>query len=214
MRWRAPDGFTLLELLLAVSLLSLITASIMGGIHLGRRSWETSRASEALDEVESAVRAAAGLLGRSFLAGPDQKGQSLQGPQPVFMGSASGVRFIALSEGGAQWGGLILTEIGVESSPDGDARVAVWTKPYRPKEGLSIAREVMKKTVLAEGPASIRFSYYGAPELAPGESERRVTTWSESWSSSSNLPALVSVTILLRRLGRDMEASAVVSPHQ
>jgi general secretion pathway protein J len=212
MKRHAPDGFTLLELLLAVSLLSLITASIMGGIHLGRRSWETSRASEALDDVESAVRATTGLLARSFLVAPNQATQSLGGPQPVFLGAANGVRFVALSDGGAQWGGLIVTEIGVGDGQDGGA-LAVWTKPYRPQEALSGGREAMKKTIVADGLASIRFGYYGAPEATPGEPPPP-PVWSENWRSVSNLPALVSVTIVLRRLGRDIEATATVALRQ
>jgi general secretion pathway protein J len=212
MKRRAPDGFTLLELLLAVSLLSMITASIMGGIHLGRRSWETSRASDALDEGESAVRVTTGLLSKAFLAAPDQT-QSLQGPPPVFVGSAGGCRFIALSEGGAQWGGLILTEIGVENGPDGPA-LAVWTKVYRPQEGLGAGRAGMKKTIVADGLSAIRFAYYGAPEEAPGQAQLRAPAWSEAWRSATNLPALVSVRIVLRRMGRDIEVSAAVAPRQ
>lgn len=207
MRRVRRNGFTLLELLLAISLLTLITASIMGGIHLGRRSWETSRASEALDEIESAARATAMLIGKSFLVHPDQTNLGQTEPPPVFLGAANHCRFVMLSEGGAQWGGLILTEIGVESGSGGDA-LAVWTAVYRPRDGLAPARETMRKTVVLEGLAGLEISYFGAqrPEQAPA--------WGAAWSSSDALPALVSIKISARRLGRIVEAASTVAIRQ
>lgn len=211
MKRRKPDGFTLLELLLAISLLSLITASIMGGVHLGQRSWEANRASEALDELENALRAVTNLLGRSFLITPGQTNQGLQKSTTPFLGDVEHCRFVAVSDGGAQWGGLIMTEIGVDKGPEGEA-LAVWTKPYRPQEGLAAGNETMKKTIVAGGLVSIQFSYYGARAEAAGETQ--APAWGANWSSVSILPALVSVKIILRRLGRDLEASAIVALRQ
>ncbi len=204
---RRRNGFTLLELLLAISLLSLITASIMGGVHLGRRSWETSRASEALDDVESATRAASTLLGKTFAVHPEPTDPTQTEPPPIFLGAANGCRFVMLSEGGAQWGGLILTEIGVDSGPDGE-QLAVWTKAYRPREGLSPARETMRKTVVLEGLAGLQISYFGA------QRQDQAPAWSATWSSSQALPALVSIKVGARRLGRIIEAASTVAVRQ
>lgn len=207
MNRRAPDGFTLLELLLAISLLSLITASIMGGVHLGRRSWDTSRASEALDEVENAVRAAAGLIGRGLPVAADQQQSFAAEPMPPFLGASERCRFVALSEGGAQWGGLILIEIAVEGGGEG-AEIAVWTQAYRPREGLRVPRDAMKKTVVLKDVASFELSFYGAqqPGQPPG--------WSPAWNSRLGLPQLVAVTIRANRLGRVIEAMMTVAMRQ
>lgn len=207
MNRRAPDGFTLLELLLAIVLLSLITASIMGGVHLGRRSWETNRASEALDEVESAVRASAGLIGRGLPAAVDQQQFSAGEPTPPFLGASEGCRFVALSDGGAQWGGLILTEIAVEGGQEG-AEVAVWTRAYRPREGMGVPRNAMKKTVVLKGVASFQLSFFGAQQQ--GQPPR----WSPSWNSRLGLPQLVAVKIGANRLGRVIEATMTVAMRQ
>jgi general secretion pathway protein J len=207
MKRRAPDGFTLLELLLAISLLGMITAAIMGGIHLGRRSWETTRASDALDEVENAMRATSALLAKSFAVTPDPMQIGGEGPPPVFLGSPQGCRFVMLSEGGGQWGGLILTEIGLDNGPDG-LELAVWTKVYRPKDGLSLARGAMKKTVVLAGLSELEISYFGAQQQGA-----RASTWSGKWSSA-NLPALVSIRVGAKRLGRIIEIDTRVAPRQ
>lgn len=213
MKIRHSDGFSLLEVMLTVSLFALITTSIMGGVHLGRRSWETSRASESLDEVDSAVRVATELIGKSFIVTTDQAPQGFQGPSMTFNGAPNSCRFVALSEGGAQWGGLIVTQIGVEDGPNG-ATLAVWSKPYHPGTGLTVDRDNMTKTILAESLVSIKFGYFGVTEPSPGQLQAAPPSWSDSWRGVSSLPSLVSVTIVLRRLGRDVEAMATVALRQ
>jgi len=219
MKRRAPDGFTLLELLLAVSLLSLISASIMGGIHLGRRTWESSRASEALDDVENAIRATAGLIGRGYSISAEQMQMqrqplSAEPPPAPFVGVANVFNFVALSEGGAQWGGLILTEIGVDNGPEG-SELVVWTRPYRPRDGLKIGREAMKRTVILKNIAFFELSYFGAQQEQQGFGlQRQPAAWSQAWNSRTGLPELVSIRIGANRLGRVMEAQATVAIRQ
>ncbi|WP_424363009.1 PulJ/GspJ family protein [Methylocystis parvus] len=217
MKRRARDGFTLLELLLAVSILSLITASIMGGIHLGARAWDTTRASESLDEVESAMRATAGLIGRGYSVSTEQLQQqsTTEGPPPPFAGTANAASFVALSEGGAQWGGLILTEIGVDKGPEG-SELAVWTRPYRPREGLAVGRGAMKKTVVLKNVAYFELSYFGAQQAQPGfgQQQRQPPAWSPAWASRTGLPELVSIKIGANRLGQVIETQATVAIRQ
>ena len=204
MKRPAPNGFTLLELLLAVTLLSLMTSAIMGGLHLGRRGWETRRVSDALDEVENAVRATAGLIGRARAPGQQAQGQQLitQDAQPAFRGSAGRCRFIAFSEGGAQWGGLILTEVGVEPGPEG-LNLAVWTMPYHTAEDLAAPLSNMRKTVILRGVATFELSFFGPPEVgAP-------SVWSGAWTQRER-PALVTIAIGANRLGRLLSAAATV----
>jgi general secretion pathway protein J len=215
MKRRAPDGFTLLELLLAVSILSLITASIMGGIHLGRRAWEASRASETLDEVESAIRATAGLIGKAYLPSADAALDVPNQSAGPFRGAPDGCRFIALSEGGGQWGGLIVTEIGVDNGPEG-SELAVWTRPYRPKDGLTPARGQMRKTVILRNLTGLQFSFFGKQqtEAVNFEQQGPPPVWSADWNSRVGMPMLVSVKIGANRMGRVIETQATVALRQ
>ncbi|QGM96080.1 prepilin-type N-terminal cleavage/methylation domain-containing protein [Methylocystis parvus] len=216
MTQRSRDGFTLLELLLAISILSLITVAIMGGIRLGTRAWDTTRASDALDDVEGAIRAAAGLISRGYPVATEQMQQQFtaEGPPPPFAGSANAASFVALSEGGAQWGGLIVTEIGVDAGADG-SELAVWTKPYRPREGLVIGRGAMKRTAILKDVAFFELSYFGAQQAQPGFGQQpQPPAWSAAWASRGGLPELVRIRIGANRLGRLVEAEATVAIRQ
>jgi general secretion pathway protein J len=204
MRKRAADGFTLLEMLLAISLLSLITSSILGGVHLGRRAWESARASDAIDDIETAARAISAQLSKAY---PVLQGRSNAPPAVAVQGAMNAWRAITLSEGGAQWGGLILTDIGAVDSPNG-ADLAVWTRVYREDEGLSPPREEMRMTTVLRDLAYFQLSYFGSME------KDRPAVWSDSWINRAELPLLVSLKIGAKRLGRIISASATVALRQ
>lgn len=205
MRMRVRNGFTLLELLLAISILSLITGSILGGLHLGRRAWEASRASETLDEVENALRAVAGLFARAYPV--PIAAQDATSGQVLFNGEPGGCRFIMLSEGGAQWGGLIVVEVGGESTGQ-SADLVVWTKLYRGEEGLGAARSSMTRTVALKGLVSFQLSYFGV--LEQGKPPR----WSDKWSQRNASPLLIGVKIGAQRFGRVIELETTVATRQ
>lgn len=205
MKRPAHNGFTLLELLLAVAILSLITGSILGGVHLGKRTWETSRASEALDEVETATRAVVGLIARAYAIAPDPAAPP--NTTIMFQGAPDAARFVGLSEGGAQWGGLILTEIGGDAGSDGP-ELAVWTRVYRNKEGFSPNRQDMKKTVVLKNLAGFQLAFFGPPD------KDQPPVWSQTWPNKSAVPSLVSIKVAATRLGRVIEAEATVSLRQ
>ncbi len=115
-------GFTLLEMLLAITLLSLIVSAILGGLHLGRRAWEAGKTYETVSEIEESARAINGQLARAIaIRIPRANNEQVV----AFNGLPESCRFLALSEGEAQWGGLILTEIGFSQGSDDD--VALWS---------------------------------------------------------------------------------------
>ncbi|MCX7898584.1 MAG: prepilin-type N-terminal cleavage/methylation domain-containing protein [Methylocystis sp.] len=204
MRRRAPNGFTLLELLLAISLVSIITGSILGGLHIGRRAWETAKASEAIDEVEGAARAIANQIAKSFpltIPAPDQT------PIAAFAGAPDFCRFVGLSEGGGQWGGLILTEIGGETVAGGRADIAVWTRVFREKEGLSPPRGEMTRAVILQDVASFSLSYFG-------QIEKGRFGWTDNWRNRPASPQLVTVKLGANRIGRVVEVTRTVALRQ
>jgi len=200
MRTSARAGFTLLELLLSLAILSLITGSIVGGLHLGKRAFETGKAYEEVNEVEEAARALASQLASAsavYVTSPDKM-------QVVgFLGQPDGCRFLALSQGEAQWGGLVLTEIGGDETRADE--IEVWTRAYRPSEGFSIARAVMSKTPILRNTAYFKLSYFGVIE------KDHPPVWTDTWGFRDVSPLLVAATVGARRSGHVVDVSFTVA---
>ncbi len=199
---RAPrSGFTLLEMLLAITLLSMIVTAILGGLHLGRRAWESGKTYETVSEIEEAARAINGQLARA--ASIRMPPQANGGQSVAFRGSSDRCRFLALSEGGAQWGGLILTEIAGPQGAHED--VALWTSVFRPSPGLEAPRELMRRVSVLRNAAYFRLSYFGEVENG------RPPAWTDQWIDHSDLPLLVGVRLAGESSGRTVDVSFVVA---
>lgn len=200
MKIRPRDGFTLLELLIALSLVGMMVAALVGGLRIGTRAWESGRMSASLDEAEFAARAIAEQFERAF---PASLRRDNGAPTIAFDGGPASCRFVALSEGDAQWGGLVTTEIGGDASRRGPV-LAAWTRVFREND-FGEAREAMRRTVLLENLVYVRLSYFGAP--APSQP----ALWRDDWRNASLPPRLVSVRLGLRGPRGVIETSATAA---
>jgi len=221
-------GFTLLELLLASALLSVIAGSIMGGVRLGTRAFEIGRGAEAMNELDEVPRALERLLSRAVLvplpAGSGGNAPAAFGPQvAAFEGRADGCRFVMLSEGEANWGGLIETEI-AGAPAGGGSELRVWTKVFRVPDWKENRRDDSTAVRAAPRVAYLEFGYFGppppqtpaqapqAPTLIPGREEPPV--WSDVWADRTGLPQLIAVRLGLERNGRVVDMSFTVAVRQ
>lgn len=200
----ARSGFTLLEMLLALTLLSLIMGALLGGLHMGRRSWETGRLYEGVSEVEEAARAIADQFARVY---PVQVARRDNAATAAFVGRADGCRIVTLSEGGGQYGGLILTEMGADPSAAAPT-LGLWTKVYRAEEFESVGRGAMEGVTVVRDVAYFNLSYFGAIE------QGKPPVWTEDWREREGLPLLVRVKIGAYRYGKVVDASFVVALRQ
>jgi general secretion pathway protein J len=200
-RARRDAGFTLLEMLLALAMLALITSTILGGMHFGKRAWQTGQTYDASGEIEAAAMAISELLRRSFPAVVTAVGKR---PTVVFYGGPDGCRFTMLSEGETQRAGLILTEIGVRSN-GGRNDLALWTKVFRPQTALAATTEEMEEASVLHDVASFDLAYFGAVESDSSP------TWRSSWTDADRLPHLVSVRLAAVRGGRRIEISFFIA---
>jgi general secretion pathway protein J len=194
-------GFTLIEMLLVIGLLALITSTILGGLRLGKRAWETGRSYDAHDELDNTARAISGLLKRSFPAEVvDESYRSVI----AFSGRPDRCYFTTLSDGKTQIAGLLSTEIGFRSE-SGRRDLAVWTKIYRAEPGSFMSRKEMLETNILQNVESLKFSYFGAHE------QDQAPAWQDNWLSSDHLPELISVRLGAKRSGNIIEIYIVVS---
>jgi len=197
---RRARGFTLIEVLLSVALMSLIVGTIAGGFRLGKRVWETGRDYEGVQEVEEAAGALEAILSRAF---PILLNKRDGAPTVAFDGRPDRIRFVTTSDGGADWGGLALTEISA-SGDDIDVRSGV----LRQEAWFGGAGGPTRAATALRGVATFELSYFGSPE------PNATPAWTKSWVERITAPKLVSVRLTARRNGKLVDASFVVRIRQ
>lgn len=200
-------GFTLLEALLAITILSIITGAIMAGIQLGKRAWSLERTTNSNDEFEAASRYLSSTFMKTYPKKTSVKYDQLVRTFVRFEGHENSCSFITLSEGYSQWGGLILNEIGVEQVVEG-LNLSIWTKVFRDSDELLINHNNMIKTDLIKKITLFQLSYYGSqnPSQAP--------KWESSWVNETFLPKLISITIGIQLYGKNIITKSFIAIRQ
>ncbi len=189
MNERGERGFTLLEMLIAMTLLGLLMLGLFGGLRLGARVWEASDARSAdRARIEAVQRFIRTYLGQARpLAAADRTGDDLV----AFIGRPGGLDFTAtlpthLSAGGFEHVALSLAE------RDRDQGLVLEHGPLRRREdgrAELIQLEEPETAVLLDNVAAVEFSYYGAHDRdEDGE-------WSDRWDDEDRLPLLVRIRV-------------------
>lgn len=178
---RLDDGFTLVEVIVALAILALLLAMMPGAFGIGRRAWETTGRIEHA-ELKSAARQY--IEQRLAEAMPvlvaDGNGQR----RPGFRGASQDLSFVAPSATGPAGGGLyhhVLTVEAVAGRPALVLRLAPITSPR------AAVRDEQSR-VLIDDVDGLRFRYFGQPAE---DSERR---WYDDWPQSERLPELVDLS--------------------
>lgn len=186
-----PNGFTIVELVVALILLSMITALLVEAIAWGRRARvliENASASGSVAAVQHALR--------SYLAQARIRASSAdaRGGTPGFIGSSERIRFVSSYAPAGQYGGLYDVEIAIEPRPGQPApRV------------LSLRQQLVQLTNSNDGPSlgdglthdllttvrRGRFRFFGSADSS--EAPR----WHDTWPEPSRLPRLVSINLEL-----------------
>jgi general secretion pathway protein J len=175
-------GFTMMEVLVAMTLLALLMTALSGSIgFVGRswdRGWETGERSAAFSRIESTIRR---MIERSLPVTV----VSNKNPRFLFQGTATGIRVVAHDAPGGSAGGLYVQEIAVTGT--GSQRQLLY-RQY-PFKGNSTRPGRVTEAQMLTGDFSVSFSYFGSPRPAAPP------IWLESWTSDRTLPELVQVKI-------------------
>ena len=188
---RRQRGFTLLEILIAMTLLGLLMAMLFGGLRLGTRAWEASDVRSAdlarLEAVQGFIRRA--LTGAYPLLGT---GDDDAKRRIAFTGGAEAVAFTALMPAHFGVGGFYTITLAVEDGVD-DRRLVFRRQLYRSgDEGAPPsppAGDEEQEKVLLEGLSKAGFSYFGAA----GKDE--TPSWRDEWRNQNFLPELVRLSV-------------------
>ncbi len=192
-------GFTLLELLVALTVLGVLTALLSSGLNFGARVWERQRDQLGQQsEMQATQEVVRRLLTRAWPLGGSLTGSS---QQAALLGSDSSVQFFGPPPAQSLAGGIYTYKIDVQPGPQGRNRlVLIWrrrsadgtNRPEAPTNAppdeaqrLKIGKEV----VLIDGIVRAQFSFFGQGE--DGEAGR----WRDRWRDAEKMPALVRLEV-------------------
>lgn len=188
------DGFTLIDMLVALILTSILAGLMMGFLgqfrSIKRIQADISSQAE-LDALAAYLEdAIGGAMPLPFIKGDPEKRIS-------FVGDGTKLRFVTIARQGARSSGLRETTIGLEGT---DAPRTLTQAFYPRRFGTANTTPGKTSINLAENITSIQFRY-----LRFGDKSRD-PLWSDNWTSETGLPVAVQIDLTARRNGRSLTA--------
>jgi prepilin-type N-terminal cleavage/methylation domain-containing protein len=168
--WQSDDGFTLIELVIAMLLLGLIALAVESGLHFGTRVWERSQQSaKSANMIDMGQTILREILSQAI---PRFKGEYI-----TFSGEPSTLEFDcippqAFAENGTTHASLSITE---ETEED-DVILKV---------NSIINPAAVRKATLIRGVNGLRFSYLDASGKIP--------VWLSYWRDRNRLPDAIRI---------------------
>lgn len=175
------DGFTLVELLVAIALFSLISLVLTRSLDLGLKAWERGRAhGERIDQVLLVQDLLRRLLEDAYPLLPEDDPTQRR---VAFAGRADALTFLAPVPGALDSGGRSRLQLLVDRGAAG-SNLILTVAPE-----LSASADQPAQKVLLENVATIRLSYFGRRK------RDRTAAWREDWSGEVAQPRLVRLEV-------------------
>jgi general secretion pathway protein J len=195
---RSDAGFTVVEVLIALALLSLLTGALFQSLRFGLYAWErTSSRASALDQNVQVQEYLRRIIAGAYPLVIMRNGEAVG---IEFAGTKTSLDLVSITARARDLGGR--SRIGISWKFDrSDKPLTVDAKPELSMEQTtSTATDVLMKDLY-----NVEFSYFGKGRSGGRE-------WRDVWIAESYLPELVKITIRFspgdRRVWNDM----VVAP--
>lgn len=180
-------GFTLLELLIGMTLVGFILALLFAGLNLGTRSWEAGEQRIATSSRQAVV---VDFIRRTLEQMYPLRWRVEDEERLAFAGETESLRFVGPVP---MHGGALVNQVLVLDLADGETGrnlVMRWRIPD-PREPGFEAAETGEPKVLIKGIERLTFSYYGT------ESDAEEPTWHERWVEQKTPPELIRLQLVM-----------------
>lgn len=188
---RRQSGFTLLELLIALTLLGFILVLLFGGLRLGVRSWDSVQ--HKMDTLNT-VRSVEMFLRQELVRIQPYRWKDVPNQPLAFVGERNKLSFVAPLPSRIGGGGLYLISVSLEQT--GTTKRLVWR--HQALDGtmqnfseLEHAPEMVLAAFDTSEVEDIWLSYFGQ------ESETSEAQWMQQWDNPARLPRLIRVQVHL-----------------
>ena len=194
------DGFTLLELLVSLTLFAILMTALFGGLGLGTRVWE---ASDGGLEASDQLTAVHGFLHQRLEEALPVSEIGSDGPdRPLFSGEPERLQLASFMP--ASLGeGIFLLELTLRRRPEDDETRDLVLR-WRPWPELP-TRDISERVIL-DRVAGIRMSYFGRDDRGS------TASWQDRWLNQSLLPSLIRVELQFPSGDRRQWRPLIVSP--
>lgn len=197
-------GFTLIEMMIGLVLLSLMLTVLFSSLRLGATSWDTAERKLArVAEREAALRIVERQLQLSMpiLHAPDGESAKL-----AFLGEADRLTWVSPLPA-HRGGGIQRMTLAKGQAERGDGLVLSY-QLFHPDRLSGPAEKAKESVLLLEGVTGLRVAYYGAGREDPDSRD-----WYERWDDNEGLPELIRLRFETAAPG-DHDLSLVVEPKQ
>jgi len=201
-------AFTLVEVMVTLTIMGFIITMIFGVFRLGIAAWEKGETNK---EVYQKTRIASQLISRQMKSAVPYKvkTQKAEGDYLAFEGKAHSLKFVsALSLKAKKPSGLVYAFYEFREGERGGGRLMLYEGRVLNKDFLEQNPPEDEVIPIFDGLADVRFEYYREED----EEKNRTAGWVEEWSAKEEkeLPKALRVTLFAQKEGGKTEGVSTV----
>lgn len=189
-RIRSEAGFTLLEILIGMALLSIMMTLLFGTIRMGVRIWDSGEKRGA--EVDQMLTIHNFLRHHISAARPVFDNFSSKDKVFSFSGTGHSIEFVSELPFSSLQGGIHHFRLEVVEAEKSSELIARIRRFY---PSLNNNENAIEDVRLLPGIDSFKLSYYGTDEA---KSETSNASWKEEWQNKDFMPLLVRIVIQMQ----------------